>query len=271
MSSKYAALFVGIALVAGTAGTAGAADLYGGSIKDSYQPMAAAGPSIYIRLDGTYGAHDEPVMVEDGVDDLVNTEIDGTWSIGGGIGRYFTETIRADVTYDHRFEADVSGDLVNSYATLPGTRSFGLESDVVLFNAYYDFNRNGRFSPYLGIGLGVVHHQTTAGTVSDDCGCTGSIAEGSSTNVAAALMAGFTAKLRGGETMSEGSSKDGPVAISSGRNLYLDVGYRFLYLGETATGAVTLNDGAGTHVSRDPTVEDIHAHEIRVGLRYDLR
>jgi len=71
--------------------------------------------------------------------------------------------------------------------------------------------------------------------------------------------------------MSAGGIKDGPVAVSAGRNLYLDVGYRFLYLGETATGEVTMNDATGTQVSRDPTVEDIHAHEVRVGLRYDLR
>ena len=68
-----------------------------------------------------------------------------------------------------------------------------------------------------------------------------------------------------------GGIKDGPVAVDSGRGLYLDVGYRFLYLGETATGPVSLTNTSGTIVSRDPTVEDIHAHEFRVGLRYDLR
>jgi opacity protein-like surface antigen len=276
MSSKHAGLVLGLAVaVAATAlmtGTAGAADLYGGSIKDSYAPMAAAAPSsIYLRIDGGYGAHDDPIMVEDGIYDLTRTQMDGAWTLGGGIGRYFTNTIRADITYDHRFEADVKGDLADGYAALPGTRAFGLESDVVLVNAYYDFNRTGRFSPYLGVGLGVVHHKTSAGTVSDDCGCTGTIDEGSSTHVAGALMAGFTAKLRGGETASEGSFKDGSMAVSSGRNLYLDVGYRFLYLGETATGAVRTTNAAGTIVSDDPTVEDIHAHEVRVGLRYDLR
>ncbi len=276
MSSKYAGWGLGLAVaVAGAAlaaHTATAADLYGGSIKDSYAPMEAAAPSsIYLRIDGGYGAHDDPIMVEDGIYDLTNTEIDGAWTLGGGIGRYFTNTIRADVTYDHRFEADAKGDLADGYAALPGTRAFGLESDVVLVNAYYDFNRTGRFSPYLGVGLGVVHHKTTAGTVSNECGCVGTIDEGSSTHVAGALMAGFTAKLRGGETVTEGSIKDAPVTVSNGRNLYLDVGYRFLYLGETATGAVHMTDGGGTVVSDDPTVENIHAHEVRVGLRYDLR
>ncbi|MEQ1578285.1 MAG: porin family protein [Hyphomicrobium sp.] len=271
MNVRCAALLMGLAVVAVTPGTAGAADLYGGSIKDSYAPMASAGPSTYLRIDGGYGVHDDPVMVEGGIYDLTDTQIDGAWTLGGGIGRYFTDTIRADVTYDHRFEADAEGTLSDPYATLSGTRKFGLESDVVLVNAYYDFNRTGRFNPYLGLGLGVVHHQTTEGTVTDPCGCTGTVQEGSSTHVAGALMAGFVTKLRGGEQTVSGGIKDAPVVVDSGRALYLDVGYRFLYLGETATGAVTLNNNGGTVVSRDPTVEDIHAHEFRVGLRYDLR
>ena len=271
MSMKRAALFMGLAFVIATPITAHAADLgnYGGSIKDGYAAPAGANPSIYVRIDGGYAVHDDPVMVENGIYDLVDTEIEGTWTLGGGIGRYFTNNFRADVTYDHRFEADAHGTLLDNAATLPGVRSFGLESDVVLVNAYYDFNRMGRFSPYVGLGLGVVHHQTTAGTVSDDCGCTGTIDEGSSTHVAGALMAGFSAKLRGSEVTGYGG--DGASMGDSGRGVYLDVGYRFLYLGETATGAVTLTNSGGTTVAHDPTVEDIHAHEFRVGLRYDLR
>lgn len=273
MSTIRAALVMGAALVLTGGHAANAADLYGGgpSVKDGYVAPGPAGPSLYVRIDGGYGSFDEPVMVEDGIYDLVNTGIEETWTLGGGIGRYFTPTIRGDVTYDHRFEATAHGYLADGAATLPGLREFGVESDVVLFNAYYDFDRGGRFSPYLGVGLGVTHNKTTGGTVSDACGCTGVIDEGDETHVAAALMAGFTAKLRGGQQVVEGGIKDAPVVVESGRNLYLDVGYRFLYLGETSTGPVTMTTAGGVEVSKDPTVEDIHAHEVRVGLRYDLR
>ena len=259
MTRTTAALAVGLAIGLALTGSAGAADLYGGSIKDSYAPAPMAGPSsIYLRLDGGYRGYDEPDITEDGIFDLNHDDIGTAWSIGGGIGRYFTDTIRADITYDHHFEADVTGKLLDGYAALPGTRSFGLKSDVVLLNAYYDFNRNGRFSPYLGVGLGVVRHKTTEGTVFDDCGCIGLIEEGSETHVAGAVMAGVTTKLRGGE--------------GDGRNLYLDVGYRFLYLGEASTGdVITTGNGGGTSISKDPTVNEIHAHELRVGLRYDIR
>jgi opacity protein-like surface antigen len=276
MTSTRIATILGAALLLSTPFGVSAADLYGnggGSIKDSYVPAMSAGPSWYVRIDGGYAAHDEPIMTEDHIYDLVDTDIDNTWTLGGGIGRYFTNSIRGDVTYDHRFEADAQGTNLDTLSTLPGVRSFGLESDVVLFNMYYDFNRMGRFNPYVGVGLGVTSNKTTAGTVSDDCGCTGTIEGASETHVAGAIMAGFTAKLRGGHGVVEGgSSKDGPMVVDSGRGLYLDVGYRFLYLGEGATGPITLDTPAGPdYVSEDPTVEDIHAHEIRVGLRYDIR
>jgi opacity protein-like surface antigen len=260
MKRSSAILALGLVIGLCAAGKATAADLYGGSIKDSYAPMpAASASSLYVRLDGGYRGYDRPDIVEDGIYDLADDDIGSAWSIGGGIGRYFTDTFRADITYDHHFEADVTGRLLDSAAALPGTRAFGLESDVVMFNAYYDFNRFGRFSPYLGVGLGVAHHKTLEGTVSDSCGCVGVIDEGSETHVAGAVMAGLTSKLRGGET--------------GGRNLFLDLGYRFLYLGEVATGAVTTTaNGSGvTSVSKDPTVHDIHAHEVRVGLRYDIQ
>ena len=264
------ALFLGCALVASGSTAAGAADLYGngGSIKDfSYAAPAATGPTWYARIDGGYAVHDDPEMTEIGIYDLVNESIDDTWTLGGGIGRYFTPTIRGDITYDHRFEADASGTLLDHYASLDGARTFGIESDVVLFNLYYDFNREGRINPYVGAGLGFTFNKTTQGVAGSTCGCTGIIEEGEDTDVAGALMAGFTAKLRGGQTVTGGSSKDGPMVVNTGRNLYLDVGYRFLYLGEVATGPIVTN----VPIAEDPTVESITAHEFRVGLRYDLR
>lgn len=262
------ALFIGCAVLVSAATPTMAADLYGNGMKDvGYEAPLSVGPSWYARIDGGYAVHDDPDMTEIGIYDLVDEEIESTWTLGGGLGYYFSPTIRGDVTYDHRFEADASGTLLDHYAALDGERSFGIESDVVLFNLYYDFNRGGRFSPYVGVGLGVTYNQTTAGIATSTCGCTGTIEEGDETHVAGAIMAGFTTKLRGGQSVVGGSSKDGPVTVDSGRNLYLDVGYRFLYLGEVATGPIVTT----VPIAEDPTVEAIHAHEFRVGLRYDFR
>lgn len=277
MTSIRGSIVLGVMIALGGAG-AQAADLNGGSIKDGYIPApsyAAQAPSSwYFRVDGAYSQYDDPIMVEDHIYDLVNTNIDGNWSLGGGIGRSFGNGFRADLTYEYRFEADADGLLLNHAATLDGTRSFGLESHLVLANLYYDFNAGGRFSPYIGVGLGWVRHETTSGTVVDTCGCTGTIDGESEDSVAAALMAGVTVNLtagRGNAMPVGGSTKDAPVFATSNRGLLLDVGYRFLYLGDATTGPVRGDFGGGNVVvSEDPTVENIHAHEIRFGLRYNL-
>jgi len=247
MKKFTGALALGAACIIGGTVGATAADLYGGSLKDGgYMPAIAASPTWYLRLDGGFAGHDKPVMVEDGMSDLLSPKIGTTWTLGGGIGRYFTNTVRGDITYDHRFDADVSARW--EQPTYVGIRRFGLSSDVVLANLYYDFDRGSRFSPYVGVGLGTVYHQVEKGKVDGTCACA-TIAEDGSWHVAGAVMAGFTVALRD--------------------RLHLDAGYRFLYLGETKAGGISNNTPAAPAIG--PTIEDIHAHELRVGLRYDIR
>ena len=272
MISFGRSMLLGATLAIASATGAGAADLgghSGGGLKDyGYQPqMVASNPSFYMRLDAGIARHDRPVMVEDGVADLTDTSMGKSWSVGGGIGYYFARNVRGDLTWDHRFKSDVSGyrydvaqvaatdchsgDLLAlSQSSCYGTRQFGLKSDVFLANLYYDFDCRCHITPYLGVGLGFVRHNVTAGTVVNASGVAGDIDSASSTHVAAALMGGFSVQLRD--------------------RMALDAGYRFLYLGETATGAVKDRQGAVT-IAQDPTVENIHAHEFRVGLRYDFR
>ena len=80
-------------------------------------------------------------------------------------------------------------------------------------------------------------------------------------------MAGVSWRIRGGETTYVGGLKDEPVAVSSGHALYLDVGYRFLYLGERQRQMTLCEQARGR---REPKVKNITAQEVRVGLRYDL-
>lgn len=280
MISFGRSILLGATLAIASATSVGAADLGGypgGGLKDyGYQPQAvASNPSFYMRLDAGIARHDAPVMVEDGVADLTDTKMGKSWSAGGGIGYYFARNVRGDVTWDHRFKADVSGHRFDQAVTnalaasatpdchsadgngagfdqsaCQGTRKFGLKSDVFLANLYYDFDCRCHITPYLGVGLGFVRHKTTTGTVVNELGTVGDIDSASSTHVAAALMGGFSVQLR--------------------ERMALDAGYRFLYLGETATGAVKDRQGSVT-IAPDPTVENIHAHEFRVGLRYDFR
>jgi opacity protein-like surface antigen len=222
-----------------------------GGMKGGYYPAVATNPSWYLRLDGTYAAHDDPVMVEEGRFDLIQREYDTTWSFGGGFGHYFTKNIRADLTYDYRFDSDISGTRDRS-AVGGGVREFGISSQVLLANIYYDFNRGGRFNPYLGIGLGGVYHKTDSNTMPANCTCTATIGEGDGWHVAGAFMAGVAMKLH--------------------HKINLDLGYRFLYMGQVETGGVNAPAGNPVgNIASDISVEDMHAHEFRFGLRYDLR
>jgi opacity protein-like surface antigen len=276
MISLRKAILLGAAMLAASVTTASAADLggyRGGSLKDSgYAPQAVqtAGPAWYFRLDTGFARHDNPYMLEDGVAELTQTKMDNTWTLGGGIGYYFNKHVRGDLTYDHRFKSDVRGTrfdvsqfggaatdcdsaVAGTQSSCHGTRQFGIKSDVFLANLYYDFDCRCGFNPYLGAGLGFVRHKTLTGTVTDNVnglGVTGTVESNSSKHVAAALMAGMSFQVR--------------------ERMTVDAGYRFLYLGETATGAVRDNTG-GALISPDPTVEQIHAHEFRIGLRYDFR
>ncbi len=274
MISFGRSMLLGAVLAIGSVTGATAADLggsRGGSLKDyGYQPnIVASNPSFYLRVDGGFAQHDKPFLIENGTVELTDPNHGSAFTVGGGIGYYYSKNIRFDITYDRRFQSDISGyrfdvaqqnpagnptgdckPAAGNQTSCYGTRRFGLTSDVVLANAYFDFDCRCHVTPYVGVGLGFAHHQTNPGTVTNVNGVVGDIASASNITVAAALMAGFSLQLRD--------------------RLAFDAGYRFLYLGDAATGDVK-DRVAAQVVAPDPTVEAIHAHEFRVGLRYDFR
>ena len=234
-----------------------AADLYGGrgSIKDDYAytaPVSNPCAGSYVRVDGGYSSMDRPNITQAGVDDHLGTNIKDTWSIGGGVGRYFTCNLRGDVTYDHRFGSEVHGTNRNQFSPAYGTQKFKMSNDVVLFNAYYDFDTRSRFTPYIGVGLGFTRNEMNAGSgivgaIGPNPGAAITVAGNSNWHAAAALMTGVSIALR--------------------ERVALDAGYRFLYLGTAKTGDAI--DAFGGNAGPN-SIEELHAHEFRVGLRFDL-
>jgi opacity protein-like surface antigen len=259
---------ISFALISGNLAPVSAADLFAGrGMKDTYMPAPVTSHMAwYVRGDIGYAMHADPDITESGLYDLDSASMDDTWTVGLGIGRYFTSNIRGDITWDHRFETDVTGR--TSEAPFPGGRRFGLSSDVLLANLYYDFKRGSHVTPYIGAGIGAVRHSSSTGVViPDPCGCSGDILEKDRWNFAAALMAGITIDF-GGRTTYGGSIKDAPVVETRNR-WHLDAGYRFLYLGEARSGDIVANPGPGPTIAGDK-VKDITAHELRLGLRYDI-
>ena len=263
MSHFRAIVAAGAALITTTVAVQ-AADLYGagggrGSIKDDNTYMAAPRgcPSWYARIDGGYSSYDRPGLNQVGIDEHVWSRVKDGGNLGGGIGHYFTCNIRGDLTVDHRFNSDMSGFNPNPRAANFGRSTWGYESTAVMANMYYDFNSGSRFTPYIGFGFGAVHNSFGKGKGVIAAGAFDPLTVGFATSVAAndswhaagAAMAGFVFNVT--------------------ERVKLDTGYRFIYLGAGQTGQTAM---VGTAATGGPIhVENLHAHEFRVGLRYDIR
>jgi opacity protein-like surface antigen len=255
MVATYRSIVAGAALL--VAGATGASADYYRGMKD--MPTIVAQPaSWYVRGDYSY-AWQNTGDLNYATGPFESHSIDNAWAVGGGIGYYFGRGIRGDVTYEWRASADVRG-------TGPGTVStqFDLQSSLLLANLYYDFRPYERFTPYVGIGLGAAHHRAGGGSITA-CGVCNTFGDDSNWSAAGALMAGVSLRIdRGGHTPV--SIKDDRAPVAPGR-LHVDLGYRFLYLGDAHTGNLT----GTTFATPGPRLDDITAHEIRIGLRWDIR
>ena len=232
MATWSRTLLVACALVAGPVTGAAAADFRYPPSPVVAVPSAVAIPDYsawYLRGDIGYAFNEDPDMSRSGTA-FTGTGMDDNWSIGGGIGYYFRDNIRGDVTIEHRLDADVTGT-----NPVTATRSVAeLNSTVGLANLYYDFRGRDHFSPYVGAGLGF--------TLNEMNEVNGATLEDDNIDLAAALMAGFSYRLREG--------------------WLFDAGYRLLYLGEAQTESTAAIGALG--------VEDIYSHELRIGFRYEL-
>jgi opacity protein-like surface antigen len=255
MVATYRSIVAGAALL--VAGATGASADYYRGMKD--MPAIVAQPaSWYVRGDYSY-AWQNTGDLNRATGPFESHSIDNTWAVGGGIGYYFGRGVRGDITYEYRGAADVHGGTT-------ATTDFDIQTSLLLANLYYDFRPYERFTPYIGIGVGAAHHRTSGGSIVTACGGTCDFGSDSNWTAAGALMAGFSFRIDRGHRAPV-SIKDGPVAIAEPGRLHIDVGYRFLYLGDAHAG----NAIAVAPPTPGPRVDDITAHEIRIGLRWDIR
>lgn len=253
VASHRSIIAAAVLLVASAADAS--ADYYGG-MKDV--PVTTMQPaSWYIRGDYSYSWMNASEL-SGAITPFGSLSIDNTWAVGGGIGYYFGRGVRGDVTYEYRGKSDIHGD--GAFAT-----DTDLQSSVILANLYYDFRPYERFNPYVGVGVGAARHTMSGGIITTACVVCSAYDKDSNWSAAGAVMAGFSFRIdRGGHTPV--SIKDGPAYVEPGR-LYLDVGYRFLYLGDAHAGNLV----GIVPPTPGPRIDDVTAQEIRVGLRWDIR
>lgn len=186
-------------------------------------------------------------------------DFDGAPIFAAGIGYRINKWFRADITGEYRSKADFSGaDLVDSgaggsFGITPNTYDGKKSEWLALANAYVDVGSWHGISPYIGAGVGAVNVEIS-GFSDIGIGSTGapSIAFGEDHdewNLAWALYAG--------------------VGFEVTPAMTIDVGYRYLDMGDAQSGNLIAYDGTD-RVDNPMEFKDLTSHDIRVGVRYEF-
>src|SRR5687768_3500762 len=183
---------------------------------------ASATEGWYGRLDVGYSVDGELDLDQGGA-----LGFEDDWMFSGGAGYAFQNGFRLEGELSYRS---------NELEDVPGADA---SAWAAMANVYYDFNRDGRFQPYIGVGVGGARIETSAvvGPISWD---------GDDTVVAYQALAG--------------------VAIPLGERWDLDIGYRyFLAPGAGVDGIVDFE------VPEPFSFDADYMHQaVTVGLRYQF-
>ena len=255
MTGRAIALLAGATMLA-VAGPAAAADIV-------YEPPVVEAPPVYetpvveantggwyIRGDIdyhwtgwrggdyiTYGAG----VGEPGTNYFRTGALRPSFSVGAGAGYQVNKWFRADVTGDYFFRTTfngTTGDACGNICTEVGSMS----ALVLMANAYVHLGKYGRFSPYVGAGIGGARiswgalQNTNAGVVTEHAGAT-------NWRFAYAGMLGTT------------------VCLTD--SLDLDVGYRYTRIAGGRMFEYAPQAGPGFD-------RGFNVHEARAGLRYKI-
>lgn len=218
------------------------------------------GSAWYLRGDVGYkvyrdpkAKYDNPAYRAAGISNFGGEDMDHAAVIGGGVGYKFNNHFRSDLTVDYETPSEFKGKLpciAGPGCLKASDNKTKISATTVLLNGYFDIATFGGITPYVGGGVGFSYVDMDKLKYTDyptKCGCSvsGSYKGDDKWNFAYALMAG--------------------VGYNVTDNLVIDANYRFLDLGEARTKSIKAAGSAGK-----VKVEDIQAHEFRVGFRYLL-
>ncbi|MCL2716493.1 MAG: outer membrane beta-barrel protein [Alphaproteobacteria bacterium] len=194
---------------------------------------------------------------------LLNTSglgFDSATLYGIGAGYQFNNWLRADVTGQWRGRASLHGShslLANDGPASADNYSGSSSHTVIMANAYFDLGTWGCVTPYIGAGVGGSYNRLS-GFRDDGVGTPGGVLTNSVTygadagkwNLAWAVHAGLGYKVT--------------------PNTTLELGYSYMNLGDSSTGATRSFDGV-TLVNGSPfTVKDITSHDVKLGVRWNF-
>ena len=246
-------IFTGLAgfiLALGLSGAAKAGDL--GEPMD-YSPEPCCASNWYLK--GFLGItsydvdHINSELFKTSDFQVLSTTFEGSGLAGLGLGYQFNKWLRFDVTSEYRNRATFHGlDKYEGFG-FAGTNEYTatMKSWVSLANAYWDIGCWGGVTPYVGGGIGYAQNWigsfTDVNVPNNGVAYANSNAEG---NFAWAVYGGLS------------------YAVT--QNFAIDLGYRYLDLGDAQSGKVHAWDNSGT--ANGLEFDNIHSSDIMLGARW---
>lgn len=251
---------------------AAAADLGGwgrGSIKDDHVAAPSPVSSCYYRADVGYSWSNAPNLRWTAwsgaqyplVENVTKKNMDDTWTGGVGLGC-------GSGSRGFRYEAmlgyhgtrgidgvtspfNVGGTTVGGITTGGVTAARPIHSAVTTYtgmvNGYFDLGNVRGFVPYVGAGVGLAYHQMDEYSIST-------------------YGTGYPFKVSGASDLTLVWSVMAGLAYQVSDRAILDFGYRYIDFGRAATGRT---DPLNASISK-LSVDDMTAHEFKIGLRYHM-
>jgi opacity protein-like surface antigen len=174
---------------------------------------------------------------------------DSAGIFGIGVGYYYNDWLRFDLTGEYRSRANFHGlEVFNAGYTdeYSGSKSEWL----FLVNSYIDLGTWSGFTPFVGAGIGM--SRNTIHGFQDVNTPTGGVAfayDQSKWNFAWALHAGVSYKVT--------------------KNFTVELAYRYVNLGDAVTGDLIKYDG-GNDYYNPTTFNHLTSHDIKLGLRFNF-
>ena len=222
------------------------------SAKDGgYVSMKDAGPApsrrCYLRADVGHSWSEEPEIgyantLGIGFNDR---SYDDAWLAQFGAGCELGHGFRGEILATFRGDNDLH--VVPAPAAPNDPIDTEVNSNSLMLNVYYDIANYRGFTPYVGAGIGFAHHDVE-NVIFSNAGALGNNPQFGDENYEFAwnVMAGVEKQIS--------------------PNLSVDVGYRYIDMGDTKSKGL---DNTG-FVNPPVEIDDLTAHEVTVGVRYKI-
>ena len=257
------------AMAVGTLASANAADLFASAPPPPPpEPLGLTGTissGVYLRGDVGVGQLNIDKYSQRDVDLAGGTYLgkssNQTFFAGLGIGYRVNNWFRFDVTGEYRGASSIgvtdSLTYDSGFGIIQQTNTYkgNLTSLVTLFNGYIDLGTWNCLTPYIGAGIGYASNRisglTDQGIIfagGPSSATLGTASNGEKGNLAWALMAG--------------------VGYEVNKNLTLELGYRYLKLGDAQSGYIR---NAFLPESYAPLkAKTIDSHDFKIGMRWNF-